>query len=58
MIISHQHRFIFAAIPKTGTSARLQENAAAASQALFADQLRELDTLFPPPRGPRPLAML
>lgn len=46
------------AIPKTGTSARLQENAAAASQALFADQLRELDTLFPPPRGPRPLAML
>ncbi|HEX2546973.1 MAG TPA: aldo/keto reductase [Ramlibacter sp.] len=46
------------AIPKTGSPARLQDNAVALSQPLTAADLRELDALFPPPRGPRPLAML
>jgi aldehyde reductase len=46
------------AIPKTGTPARLRENAAALQRALSDDELRELDRLFAPPRGPSPLAML
>ena len=46
------------AIPKTGTPARLQENAAALAHPLTGEQLRELDALYAPPDGPRPLAML
>ncbi|USE80588.1 aldo/keto reductase [Cupriavidus gilardii] len=46
------------AIPKTGRRDALRENAAALSIALDDAQLAELDALFPPPRGPRPLEML
>jgi diketogulonate reductase-like aldo/keto reductase len=46
------------AIPKTGQRARLEENAAAAGRPLTAQDLAELDRLFPPPTGPTPLAML
>ena len=46
------------AIPKTGSRQRLEENAAALARPLTAEQLRELDTLFPPPDGPGPLEML
>ena len=46
------------AIPKTGRVARLEENAAALAHPLSADDLRELDRLFPPPDGPSPLAMI
>ena len=46
------------AIPKTARPEALRENAAALSIALTADQLAELDTLFPPPDSPQPLAML
>jgi diketogulonate reductase-like aldo/keto reductase len=46
------------AIPKTGRRARLEENSGALAHPLSADDLRELDGLFPPPRGPSPLAMI
>jgi diketogulonate reductase-like aldo/keto reductase len=46
------------AIPKTGRRQRLEENALALERPLTADQLRELDLLFPPPRGPSPLEMI
>ncbi len=46
------------AIPKTGSPARLQENAAALAQPLNAAQRAELDSIFPPPSGPSALAML
>jgi aldehyde reductase len=46
------------AIPKTARPERLRRNAAALTRALSAEQLAELDQLFPPPRGPRPLEML
>ncbi len=46
------------AIPKTGSRARLEENAGALAHALSPAQLRELDGLFPPPGGPSPLAMI
>jgi len=46
------------AIPKTGSRARLEENAKALDRSLTAAQLQELDALFPPPDGPTPLAML
>lgn len=46
------------AIPKTGRRDALRENAAALSITLDAAQLAELDALFPPPRGPRPLETL
>jgi aldehyde reductase len=46
------------AIPKTGSAQRLQDNAAALAQPLSAADLEELDGVFPPPDGPRPLAML
>jgi diketogulonate reductase-like aldo/keto reductase len=46
------------AIPKTGSVARLKENAAVLQQPLDAAALEELDTLFPPPKGPVPLEML
>jgi aldehyde reductase len=46
------------AIPKSGSPERVQANAAALAHPLSPQQLEELDRLFPPPRGPAPLAML
>jgi diketogulonate reductase-like aldo/keto reductase len=46
------------AVPKTGRRERLEENASALRHPLTPAQLRELDTLFPPPDGPTPLAMI
>ena len=46
------------AIPKTGSRERLEENALALERPLTAEQLKELDALFPPPSGPSPLEML
>ncbi|HEY5322734.1 MAG TPA: aldo/keto reductase [Caldimonas sp.] len=46
------------AIPKTGQRSRLEENAGALAHPLSPDDLRELDRLFPPPKGPSPLAMI
>ena len=45
-------------IPKTGHRDRLKENIGALDQRLTQAQLAELDRLFPPPTGPRPLEML
>ena len=45
-------------IPKTGRRDRLKENVGALDHRLTQAQLAELDRLFPPPRGPRPLEML
>jgi len=45
-------------IPKTGNRKRLQENVGALEHRLTTAQLAELDRLFPPPTGPRPLEML
>ena len=45
-------------IPKTGRSDRLKENIGALDHHLTQAQLAELDRLFPPPVGPRPLEML
>ena len=46
------------AIPKTGSRERLRENLGALEKPLDAEQLAELDRLFPPPTGPQPLEML
>jgi diketogulonate reductase-like aldo/keto reductase len=46
------------AIPKTGRRERLLENIAALDKKLDAAQLAELDRLFAPPDGPRPLEMI
>jgi len=45
-------------IPKTGRRDRLKENLGALDHPLTQTQLAELDRLFPPPSGPRPLEML
>jgi len=45
-------------IPKSGKRARVTENAAARDLRLTTAQRAELDRLFPPPKGPRPLEML
>lgn len=45
-------------IPKSGDSTRVRENAAALEIKLNAAQRAEIDRLFPPPSGPRPLEML
>lgn len=45
-------------IPKSGRRERLRENLGALDHALTAQQLAELDRLFPPPQGPRALEML
>ena len=45
-------------IPKTGHRDRLQENIGALAHRLTPAQFAELDRLFPPPTGPRPLEML
>ena len=46
------------AIPKTSHPQRLRENADALRHRLTREQLAELDALFPPPDGPRPLEMV
>ncbi|MFS2104974.1 aldo/keto reductase [Ralstonia sp. Ralssp135] len=46
------------AIPKTGHRERLRENIGALSHTLTAEQLATLDSIFPPPKGPRALEML
>ncbi|MDB6111970.1 MAG: aldo/keto reductase [Pedosphaera sp.] len=46
------------AIPKTGHRDRLQEDLGALEHRLTKSQLAELDKLFLPPSGPRPLEML
>ena len=46
------------AIPKTSSQARLAENLHALTHPLDVTALAELDRLFPPPKGPVPLAML
>jgi len=46
------------AIPKTSRRERVKENAAAAEMKLSAEQLAELDRLFPPPTRVTPLEML
>jgi len=45
-------------IPKTVQPERLKENIAALEQTLTADQMAELDRLFPPPDRARPLEIL
>lgn len=45
-------------IPKTSQRERLRENVAALEHPLNAQQLAELDVLFPAPTGPRALEML
>ncbi len=45
-------------IPKTSSRNRLKENLGALDHHLTKAQLAELDQLFPPPDGPRPLEML
>jgi diketogulonate reductase-like aldo/keto reductase len=46
------------AIPKTGARKRLEENALALEHPLTTAQLKELDALFPPPKGPSSLEMI
>lgn len=46
------------AIPKSSDVGRTTENAAAADLMLRADELALIDSAFPPPKGPRPLAIL
>jgi diketogulonate reductase-like aldo/keto reductase len=45
-------------IPKSSHAAHVRENHAALSLHLTADDLAELDRIFPPPRGKAPLEML
>jgi diketogulonate reductase-like aldo/keto reductase len=45
-------------IPKTSRRERLKENLGALDHHLTPPQLAELDELFPPPKGPKPLDML
>jgi len=45
-------------IPKTSNRERLRENLGALEHRLDAAALAELDRIFPPPDGPRPLEMI
>jgi diketogulonate reductase-like aldo/keto reductase len=54
-LLSHQDVLV---IPKTGNRERLREDAEALDRPLTPAQLEELDQLFPPPDGPRPLETL
>ena len=45
-------------IPKAGSVAHVRDNRAALDLTLSAAELHRVDRLFPPPRGPEPLAML
>lgn len=46
------------AIPKAGSVAHVRDNRSALDLTLSEEDMRHLDALFPPPRGPEPLAML
>jgi diketogulonate reductase-like aldo/keto reductase len=46
------------AIPKTSNRERLRDNLGALEHRLDAAALAELDRIFPPPDGPRPLEMI
>ncbi|WP_329791709.1 aldo/keto reductase [Lentzea sp. DG1S-22] len=46
------------AIPKAGTAEHVRENARALELRLTTQDLADLDTAFPPPSGPTPLAVL
>jgi len=46
------------AIPKASTPAHVRENRAALDLQLTAEDLEELDDMFPPPHGPEPLEMI
>ncbi len=46
------------AIPKAGRPEHVRENRAALDVTLTPEDLAELDSAFPPPRGPSPLEML
>lgn len=52
-----RHRHVIA-IPKASTEAHVRENRAAADILLDAQDLRELDAPFPPPRRKQPLDMI
>ncbi|MBV8742091.1 MAG: hypothetical protein JOZ12_09900, partial [Sinobacteraceae bacterium] len=45
-------------IPKSARRSRLLENLGALEHALDAEQVAELEQLFPPPDGPRALEMI
>jgi diketogulonate reductase-like aldo/keto reductase len=45
-------------IPKTARRERLAENLGALEHRLTKERLAELDAVFPPPKGPKPLEML
>jgi diketogulonate reductase-like aldo/keto reductase len=46
------------AIPESADPAHMRANHAAATLRIDAPTLRELDTAFPPPDGPTPLAVI
>jgi len=46
------------AIPRTGSPAHVQENAAAANLKLTVEDIEEINRAFPPPRGKRALEMI
>lgn len=46
------------AIPKASTPEHVRENRAALDLQLTAEDLEELDDMFPPPHGPEPLEMI
>ncbi len=54
-LLSHDDVIV---IPKTGQRKRLRENMQALERSLTAEQLAELETLFPSPKVARPLEML
>jgi diketogulonate reductase-like aldo/keto reductase len=45
-------------IPKAGSEAHVRDNHAALTLALSAADVEEIDRSFPPPKGPKPLAMI
>jgi diketogulonate reductase-like aldo/keto reductase len=53
-LLSHDDVMV---IPKTSSRERLKENVGALEHPLTKAQLAELDRLFPPPNGPRSLAL-
>lgn len=52
------HQKDIVAIPKSSNPSRIRENRAALDLALTKEELAELDQIFPPPRGPKPLETL
>ncbi len=45
-------------IPKTSSKKRLREDLGALDYKLSPSELKELDSVFPPPKGRQPLAIL